>query len=174
MSTGTGIRSRDRPLALSPRPSSTHSPSAGSVLDRELVTEKNDLALFGNLQISSPDNNPRNLPYGVKQQCWENAEKIKGREPDRWRRDFLGNTVFRKLVGCPGCLFHEYDHIIPYSRGGKSTLENCQVLQATVSRSKGNRTEISREELIQRCSYCRVSAYGNVRRGPDTGGCNIQ
>ncbi|XP_057479664.1 uncharacterized protein LOC130766938 isoform X6 [Actinidia eriantha] len=171
MSTGTGIRSRDRPLALSPRPSSTHSPSAGSVLDRELVTEKNDLALFGNLQISSPDNNPRNLPYGVKQQCWENAEKIKGREPDRWRRDFLGNTVFRKLVGCPGCLFHEYDHIIPYSR-------------ATVSRSKGNRTEISREELIQRCSYCRVSgrdmdllelsAYGNVRRGPDTGGCNIQ
>ena len=78
------------------------------------MTEENHLALFGNLQISSPDNNPRSFPYGVKQQCWEKAEKIKGREPDRWRRDFLRNTVFRKLVGCPGCL--EYDHIIPYSK----------------------------------------------------------
>ncbi|PSS07922.1 Ubinuclein-2 like [Actinidia chinensis var. chinensis] len=175
---------RDRPLVSSPPPSSTLSPSAASVVDRELVTEENHLALFGNLQISSPDNNPRSFPYGVKQQCWEKAEKIKGRDPERWRRDFLGNTVFRKLVGCPGCLCHDYDHIIPYSKGGKSTLDNCQVLQATVNRSKGNRTEISRAELIQKSSYCRVSgrdmdllelsAYGNVRRGPDTGGCNIQ
>ncbi|KAL7223021.1 hypothetical protein ACSBR1_024663 [Camellia fascicularis] len=39
----------------------------------------------------------------------------------------------------------------------KSTLENCQVLQATVNRSKGNRTEISKADLIQKSSYCRVS-----------------
>ncbi|KAJ0047558.1 hypothetical protein Pint_16125 [Pistacia integerrima] len=55
---------------------------------------------------------------------------------------------------------------------------------ATVNRSKGNRTELSRAELIQKSSYCRVagrdmdlielSAYGNVRRGQDTGGCRIQ
>ncbi|KAL2492978.1 HNH endonuclease [Abeliophyllum distichum] len=99
-------------------------------------------------------------------------------------RDPLGNTVFRKLVGCPGCLCHDYDHIIPYSKGGKSTLENCQVLQATVNRSKGNRTEISKADLIQKSAYCRVSdrdmdllelsAYGNVRRGQDSGGCSIQ
>ncbi|CAL5346989.1 unnamed protein product [Camellia sinensis] len=60
-----------------------------------------------------------------------------------------------------------------FHQGGKSTLENCQVLQATVNRSKGNRTEISKEDLIQKSSYCRVSgrdmdllelsAYGNVR-----------
>ncbi|XP_074316964.1 uncharacterized protein LOC141653183 isoform X2 [Silene latifolia] len=68
--------------------------------------------------------------------------------------------------------------------GGKSTLDNCQVLQATVNRSKGNRTDISRADLIRRSSYCRVSgrdmdllelsAYGNVRRGEDSGGCRIQ
>ncbi|KAJ7956410.1 HNH endonuclease [Quillaja saponaria] len=120
----------------------------------------------------------------VKQQCWEKAEKIKGRDPDRWRRDALGNTLFRKLVGCPGCLCHDYDHIVPYSKGGESTLENCQVLQATVNRSKGNRTDISRANLIQKSSYCRVSgrdmdllelsAYGNVRHGQDSGGCRIQ
>ncbi|CAH2042263.1 unnamed protein product [Thlaspi arvense] len=91
------------------------SPSGVSVLDRELVTEE-DLTLFDNLQISSPDPNPRSFPYSVKQQCWNNAEKVKGRDPDRWRRDALGNIVFRKLVGCPGCLCHDYDHIIPYSK----------------------------------------------------------
>ncbi|XP_014507675.1 uncharacterized protein LOC106767326 [Vigna radiata var. radiata] len=131
-----------------------------------------------------PNPNPRSFPHSVKQKCWEKADKVKGRDPDRWRRDALGNTVFRKLVGCPGCLCHDYDHILPYSKGGESTLENCQVLQATVNRSKGNRTDISKAELIQKSSYCRVSdrdmdllelsAYGNVRRGPDNGGCRIQ
>lgn len=120
----------------------------------------------------------------MKQQCWEKAEKIKGRDPDRWRRDYLGNTVFRKLVGCAGCLCHDYDHIVPYSKGGKSTLDNCQVLQAKANRSKGNRMDISKADLIQRSSYCRVSgrdmdllelsAYGNVLRGQDSGGCSIQ
>ncbi|KAG0470938.1 hypothetical protein HPP92_017066 [Vanilla planifolia] len=71
----------------------------------------------------------RNFPYNVKQQCWEKAEKVKGRDPDRWRRDPLGNIIFCKLVGCPGCLCHDYDTIVPFSKGGKSTLENCQVLQ---------------------------------------------
>ncbi|KHN18559.1 hypothetical protein glysoja_006972 [Glycine soja] len=110
----------------------------------------------------NPNPNPRSFPHSVKQKCWEKADKVKGRDPDRWRRDALGNTLF----------------------GGESTLENCQVLQATVNRSKGNRTEISKAELIQKSSYCRVSdrdmdllelsAYGNVRRGPDSGGCRIQ
>ncbi|OVA08984.1 HNH endonuclease [Macleaya cordata] len=156
-------------------------PRATSLLDTEIVTEG-----FEERQIY-PDYrnpNPRSFPYSVKQQCWEKAEKIKGRDPERWRRDPLGNIVFRKLVGCPGCLCHDYDHIIPYSKGGQSTLENCQVLQATVNRSKGNKTEISKADLIQKSSYCRVagremdllelSAYGNVRRGQDSGGCRIQ
>ncbi|XP_028117460.1 uncharacterized protein LOC114315092 [Camellia sinensis] len=104
-----------------------------------------------------PDSNPRSFPYSVKQQCWQKAEKVKGRDPDRWSPDALGNTVFRKLVGCPGCLCHDYDHIVPYCKEGKSTLENCQVLQATVNRSKGNRIEISKADVIQKSSYCRVS-----------------
>ncbi|KAE8124020.1 hypothetical protein FH972_018932 [Carpinus fangiana] len=153
-----------------------------SLLDRELVTE-DATTLFEDLRISS-DANPRSFPYSVKQQCWDKAEKVRGRDPERWRRDALGNLLFRKLVGCPGCLCHDYDHIVPYSKGGQSTLENCQVLQTTVNRSKGNRTEMSRTELIQKSSYCRVagrdmdllelSAYGNVRRGQDSGGCRIQ
>ncbi|CAL5444850.1 unnamed protein product [Camellia sinensis] len=124
-----------------PGPSGSRlSPSRASVLDRGLVTEE-DFTVFDNLQI---DPNPRSFPYSVKQQCWDKADKVKGRDPDRWRRDNLGNILFRKLVGCPGCLCHDYDHIVPYSK-------------ATVNRSKGNRTEISKADLIQKSSYCRVS-----------------
>ncbi|KDP31263.1 hypothetical protein JCGZ_11639 [Jatropha curcas] len=169
-------------------PPKSRQSSSASFLDRALVTEQDTVTLFEDLQISKDYTNsspePRSFPYSVKQQCWEKAEKVKGRDPDRWRRDPIGNIVFRKLVGCPGCLCHDYDHIVPYSKGGKSTLENCQVLQATVNRSKGNRTELSRAELIQRSSYCRVSgrdmdlielsAYGNVRRIQDSQGCRIQ
>ncbi|XP_015059621.1 uncharacterized protein LOC107005522 [Solanum pennellii] len=123
---------RSRPVNLSgPDSGSRHTrpsphPSV-SVLDGEIITE--ELGLF---EIS-PKTNPRSFPYSVKQQCWDKAEKVKGRDPDRWRRDPLGNTIFRKLVGCPGCLCHDYDHIIPYSKGGESTLENCQVLQVRFS-----------------------------------------
>ncbi|KAL7115056.1 hypothetical protein ACP275_04G160400 [Erythranthe tilingii] len=169
---GAGSRAR----SISPPP------SAAALVDRDLLTE--DFSRFESFGISPENSNPRSFPHSVKQQCWDKAEKIKGRDPDRWRRDPLGNTVFRKLVGCPGCLCHDYDHIVPYSKGGKSTLENCQVLQATVNRSKGNRTEISKSDLIQKSAYCRVSgrdmdllelsAFGNVRRGQDSGGCKIQ
>ncbi|XP_075660461.1 uncharacterized protein LOC142630355 [Castanea sativa] len=187
------IRDRTRtPLSspgLDPTPTGSRpnrlTPPSTSLLDRELVvTEEDTATLFEELRVSSDSNNPRSFPYNVKQQCWNKAEKVRGRDPDRWRRDALGNLVFRKLVGCPGCLCHDYDHIVPYSKGGQSTLENCQVLQATVNRSKGNRTGLSKADLIQKSSYCRVSdrdmdlfelsAYGNVRRGQDSGGCRIQ
>ncbi|CAN1152007.1 hypothetical protein LINPERHAP2_LOCUS18468 [Linum perenne] len=170
---------------------------AASLVEGELASNRDTFALFQDLRISeeyvSSGPEPRSFPNSVKLQCWEKAEKVKGRDPARWRRDPLGNIVFRKLVGCPGCLCHDYDHIVPYSKGGKSTLENCQVLQVTANRSKGNRTELSRAELISRSNYCRVSefflivqfagrdmdlveslSYGNVQHSKDSGGCRIQ
>ncbi|XP_062224727.1 sulfated surface glycoprotein 185-like [Phragmites australis] len=59
---------------------------------------------------------PRSFPYVVKQQCWEKVERVPRRDPERWRRDALDNVVFRKLVGCPGSLCHDYNHIVPYSK----------------------------------------------------------
>ncbi|KAG4170898.1 hypothetical protein ERO13_A12G178200v2 [Gossypium hirsutum] len=131
----TKRQSKSRPSSPRRSRSSKLTPASASLVDGELsVTEQEQssavTSLFEGLQISQDSNsNPRSFPYSVKQQCWEKAEKVKGRDPDRWRRDAVGNIVFRKLVGCPGCLCHDYDHIIPYSKGGKSTLENCQVLQ---------------------------------------------
>ena len=59
---------------------------------------------------------PRSFPNDVKAACWEKAEIVPGRDPARWRKDAAGNTVFRKLTGCEGCLCYEYDHIVPYSK----------------------------------------------------------
>ncbi|MBA0593014.1 hypothetical protein Gorai_009973 [Gossypium raimondii] len=173
----TKRKSKSSPSSPRRSRSSKLTPPSASLVDGELsVTEQERssavTSLFEGLQISQDSNsNPRSFPYSVKQQCWEKAEKVKGRDPDRWRRDAVGNIVFRKLVGCPGCLCHDYDHIIPYSK-------------ATVNRSKGNRTELSRADLIQKSSYCRVSgrdmdlielsAYGNVHHAEDSGGCRIQ
>ncbi|XP_076911875.1 uncharacterized protein LOC143569985 [Bidens hawaiensis] len=140
-----------------------HTTPSASLLDSQLVTEEEDQLTSLTISDNNKFLNPRSFPYAVKQQCWDKADKIKG---------------------YTGCLCHDYDHILPYSKGGQSALENCQVLQATVNRSKGNRTEISRADLIQKSSYCRVSgrdmdllelaAYGNVRRGQDSGGCILQ
>nr|CAB3496947.1 unnamed protein product [Digitaria exilis] len=108
---------------------------------------------------------PRSFPYAVKQQCWEKAERVTGRDPERWRRDALGNIVFRKLVGCPGCLCHDYDHIVPYSKRITDLVkligweEYIGELPGFAGRDM---------DLVE------LSAYGNVRRGPDSGGCKIQ
>lgn len=104
-----------------PRPSRLVSPSVSplepdTVATDDTITLLEDLAISPELTSPSNFNNPRSFPYNIKQQCWEKAEKIKGRDPDRWRRDAIGNIVFRKLVGCSGCLCHDYDHIVPYSK----------------------------------------------------------
>ncbi|KAG9154756.1 hypothetical protein Leryth_014242 [Lithospermum erythrorhizon] len=94
------------------------------------------------------------------------------------KQHYCANTLTRNGLGS----YNPFT--IEHVQGGKSTLDNCQVLQATVNRSKGNRTELTKAELIEKSSYCRVSgrdmdmlelsAFGNVRRGQDSGGCNIQ
>ncbi|XP_048138535.1 uncharacterized protein LOC115734939 isoform X2 [Rhodamnia argentea] len=118
------------PRAATPAPTalpSSHRPftPSTSLVDQELETLQDTSSfLLESLQISldgaatptSPNPNPRSFPYSVKQQCWDKADRLKGRDPDRWRRDAVGNIVFRKLVGCPGCLCHDYDHIVPYSK----------------------------------------------------------
>ncbi|GER27144.1 chlorophyll a /b binding protein [Striga asiatica] len=89
-------------------------PSAASLVYRKISTD--ELSPFADLQISPENPNPKSFPHSVKQRCWAKADKIKGRDPDRWRRDPLGNIVFRKLVGCPCCLSHDFNHIVPYSK----------------------------------------------------------
>ncbi|XP_011075302.1 photosystem II stability/assembly factor HCF136, chloroplastic isoform X2 [Sesamum indicum] len=82
---------------------------------------------------------PRFFDSKAKRICWEKAEVVPGRDPERWRIDAAGNIVCKGLHTCNGCLCYEYDHIIPFSKGGESVAENCQILQTRVNRLKSDK-----------------------------------
>ena len=65
------------------------------------------------------NNNSRARHFDEKARalCWQKAEVLRGRHPERWRKDSAGNVVCRKFTNCDGCLCHEYDHILPFSKG---------------------------------------------------------
>lgn len=114
----TRRKNRTLSSSSSPSPPKTRPGESrgGKVKTSATLLDREEMGLFPGSGYDDPNPEPRSFPYSVKQQCWEKAEKIKGRDPERWRRDHLGNIVFRKLVGCPGCLCHDYDHIVPYSK----------------------------------------------------------
>lgn len=106
-----------------------------------------------------------------REKCWQYAKVIPGRDSERWRRDTVGNPVMKPLVGCMGPLCHEYDHIIPYSKGGKTSSKNCQILQTTVNRFKKDKIYSLEElekasikvELAERdMDLLEYALYGNI------------
>lgn len=99
----------------------------------------------------------------IKEQCWNKALPLPGRDPSRWRFDAVGNIVCKKLAGCEGCLCYEHDHIIPHSKGGLSELSNCQILQTRVNRYKGNKEPAS-GNLIFTNSSLQLTKYSCVKK----------
>ncbi|XP_054805004.1 uncharacterized protein LOC129308052 isoform X2 [Prosopis cineraria] len=99
----------------------------------------------------SPDggggDRPRFFDSKAKSLCWAKADVVPGRHPDRWRKDAAGNILCKRLFNCQGCLCFEYDHIIPFSKGGESTADNCQILQTRVNRFKSNRDQVDQDWL---------------------------
>lgn len=60
---------------------------------------------------------PRFFDAKAKALCWQKADVVPGRHPERWRKDAAGNIVCKRFWNCQGCLCYEYDHIIPFSKG---------------------------------------------------------
>ncbi|OVA08820.1 HNH endonuclease [Macleaya cordata] len=96
---------------------------------------------------SNKEERPRFFDPKAKGLCWAKAEVVPGRHPERWRKDAAGNIVCKRFCNCQGCLCFEYDHIIPFSKGGESNPENCQILQTRVNRFKSDRDKLDKSEL---------------------------
>ncbi|CAL9770210.1 unnamed protein product [Musa acuminata subsp. burmannicoides] len=119
---------------------------------------------------------PRVFDAKAKALCWQKAEVVPGRHPERWRKDPAGNVVCKRFWNCHGCICYEYDHIIPFSKGdldassavfeeisilreslvkrefaffgcGDTTAENCQILQTRVNRLKSDKQLVDKSEL---------------------------
>ncbi|XP_021645714.2 uncharacterized protein LOC110639185 isoform X2 [Hevea brasiliensis] len=96
---------------------------------------------------SGGEGRPRFFDHNAKKICWANAETVPGRHPERWRKDAAGNIVCKRLCNCHGCLCFQYDHIVPFSKGGESTAENCQILQTRVNNYKSDKEEVDKTQL---------------------------
>ncbi|KAJ4824680.1 hypothetical protein Tsubulata_015024 [Turnera subulata] len=117
---------------------------------------------------------PRLFDRLVKNLCWANADTVPGRHPERWRKDAAGNIVCKRFCNCNGCLCFEYDHIIPFSKGGESTIGNCQILQTRVNRFKGDKEELDKTRLKafscdinftdKELDIIEMAVYGDVMR----------
>ncbi|KNA15385.1 hypothetical protein SOVF_098650 [Spinacia oleracea] len=90
-------------------------------------------------EINNQNLRPRFFDKKAKSMCWAKADVVPGRHPDRWRKDAAGNIVCKRFCNCSGCLCFEYDHIVPFSKGGESTIDNCQILQTRVNRYKSDK-----------------------------------
>lgn len=110
----------------------------------------------------------------MKEECWKRvrnilqylynnrqARPVIGRDPERWRLDAVGNTVSYRLRGCEGCMCHEYDHIIPFSKGGRTEVENCQILQTRVNRYKGNEMNDEKKLVGYSCARSYTGTTNN-------------
>ncbi|CAI9284002.1 unnamed protein product [Lactuca saligna] len=101
----------------------------------------------GDNSNSGKEERPRFFDSMTKKLCWAKADIVPGRHPERWRKDAAGNVVCKRFGNCQGCLCFEYDHIIPFSKGGESVVENCQILQTRVNRTKSDKDHLDKTQL---------------------------
>ena len=73
-----------------------------------------------------------------KDQVWELASKVPGKDPAEYRQDPYGNEIRYDQYGKETDKGWEVDHIVPRASGGTNKLSNLQVLQTATSRQKAD------------------------------------
>ncbi|CAI7801161.1 unnamed protein product [Closterium sp. NIES-53] len=120
---------------------------------------------------------PKKFSREVKDACWNKADVVKGRDPDRWRQDSEGNMVFRAFDSCDGPFCFEYDRIVPRNKGGDSSVDNCTIRQTFLCKTPRSPRDIQileREFSEADLDLIERSAYGNVTQPPQGSRCSIQ
>ncbi|MGB4655469.1 MAG: HNH endonuclease signature motif containing protein [Bacteroidales bacterium] len=70
-------------------------------------------------------------------QIWEKGSTIRGKNPDLYRKDKYGNTMYRRSYGKTSKMGWNVDHSKPISLGGTDHLNNLQPMNSKVNSSKG-------------------------------------
>lgn len=74
-----------------------------------------------------------------KDNVWNRARTVRGKDPNKYRRDTKGNEIFYSSYGKNSAMGWEIDHKKPQSKGGSDNIRNLQALQTKANRKKGNR-----------------------------------
>ena len=73
-----------------------------------------------------------------KEWAWEQAAKVRGKNPDQYRRDEMGNEIYKPSYGKDGEKSWEIDHRNPVANGGTDHRRNLRALQAEANRNKSD------------------------------------
>ena len=74
-----------------------------------------------------------------KLQVWQKGKKVKGKNPNLYRRDVNGNLLYFHSYGLNSEMGWEIDHSKPKSKGGTDHLNNLQPLKTSDNRKKSNK-----------------------------------
>ena len=74
-----------------------------------------------------------------REKAWNKASKVRGKNPDLYRRDAKGNELYKPSYGKQGLKSWEIDHKKPTSKGGTNSQRNLQILQTKANRKKSNK-----------------------------------
>ena len=75
-----------------------------------------------------------------KDDVWEKAKPIRGKDPDVYRQDPYGNEMYKPSYGKDSEMGWEIDHIKPESKGGSDDLRNLQAMNTAKNRELGDST----------------------------------
>jgi hypothetical protein len=74
---------------------------------------------------------------GCKDAVWQKAAPIRGRDPQKWRRDIYGNVIHYGAHGQSTRFGWDIDHYIPKAKGGSDDIANLHPVQSSKNRSMG-------------------------------------
>jgi len=72
----------------------------------------------------------------LRDKAWEKARTVRGRDPDKYRKDPYGNVIYKPSYGRNSGMGWEVDHTRPRAKGGSDSTRNVQALNTKVNRRK--------------------------------------
>ena len=74
-----------------------------------------------------------------KDEVWDKGQNVRGKDPDLYRKDKFGNTMYKPSYGKKSEMGWEIDHSKPQSKGGTDHLNNLQPMNTQANRQKSDK-----------------------------------
>ena len=77
-------------------------------------------------------------------EVWNKASKVRGKDPNKYRKDACGNEIYFHSHGKKSAMGWEVDHKRSRKNGGSNSVSNLQPLHWGANRKKGGRNSNSK------------------------------